>query len=795
MKFSEQWLRSWVNPNISTAEMCEQLTMAGLEVDSVVAAASAFTHVVVARVESVAKHPDADKLNVCQVFDGNETLQIVCGAANVRAGLNVPLAKIGAVLPGAAGGDVLEIKPAKLRGVASFGMLCSEKELGLADNAEGLLELPHDAPVGSALREYLQLDDTIIEIDLTPNRGDCLSIAGIARELGALNQCAVDEHQWQPYRLAMQESIAVEMAAPAACTHYAGRIIRNVNVTAETPLWMQERLRRAGVRSLGAIVDIPNYVMLELGQPMHAFDLDTLTNKIVVRYARDGEQITLLDGKCFTLDTETLIIADDAHVLAMAGVMGGKNSGVSASTKSIFLESAFFMPQIIAGKARSYGLHTDSSHRFERGVDPELQVHALERATELVMTICGGEVGPVTENRTAAHPQNRTPIQLREDRIARLLGIALEKSEVTDILQRLGMQVKSYSDGWLVKPPSFRFDITIEADLLEELVRVHGYNNIPRTRPNYRATMQAKTESQVTLDRVRNTLVDRGYYEAITYSFVDPGLQLLLDPQAETVALANPLSSEMSVMRSSLWPGLVQALRHNLNRQQLRVRLFETGLCFQPQAGSLPVQRPRIAGVICGEHLGKQWGESARKVDYYDIKGDVEAIIAAPGASVQFTPALHPALHPGQTARISIDGAAVGWVGALHPACLQALDIEQTTYVFELAAEAVQNGALPVFSPLSKFPEVRRDLALVVDAEVAVSALIAAIQAAASCLLQNVIVFDVYTGQGIAAGRKSIAFGLILQEFSRTLTDHEIDSEIATIVSALKQNFAATLRE
>ncbi|NNJ98740.1 MAG: phenylalanine--tRNA ligase subunit beta [Gammaproteobacteria bacterium] len=788
MKVSEQWLRTWVNPPISTEAMVDQLTMAGLEVDGTEAAAGAFTDVVVARVESVEKHPDADKLSVCQVSDGNESLQIVCGAPNVRGGLAVALARVGAVLPGD-----FRIKPAKLRGVASAGMLCSEKELGLAEQSDGILELPAEAPIGAPLRDYLELDDNVIEIDLTPNRGDCLSVAGIARELGTLNQCDVTEVIPAPYKQSIDDTFEVNIAAAEACTHYAGRVIRGVDVSAPTPVWMVERLRRSGIRSLGAVVDITNYVMIELGQPMHAFDLDQLDGRIHVRYADDSEQITLLDGKCIGLDSQTLVIADDTRPLALAGIMGGENSGVSDQTRAIFLESAFFMPEVIAGKARSFGLHTDSSHRFERGVDPQLQVHAVDRATELILAICGGEVGPVTQVVTEAHPQDRQPIDLRHERIGRVLGVKLEHDEIVDILQRLGMEVKSFNDSWMVKPPSFRFDIAIEADLLEELVRIHGYNNIPRTQPQYHAGMREMPESRQTLSRLRTSLVERGYHEAITYSFVDPNWQALLDPAHAAVELANPLSSEMSVMRTSIWPGLLQAVRHNLNRQQNRVRLFETGQVFLQGETEL-AQVERIAGVICGSLHEEQWADQSREVDFYDLKADVEALFSA-GADFDYRVDDHPALHPGQSAAIYRDGERVGWLGALHPQTLTALDLTKNAYVFELDLEAVRASHLPSFRSLSKFPEVRRDLAILVNDSVSAQAIVRCIEQASSKILQEIRIFDVYTGKGVDKGLKSVALGLILQDFSRTLTDRDIDSEIDSVVTGLNKNFAATLRE
>ena len=799
MKFSEQWLRTWVNPELPTQEMCDQLTMAGLEVDSVEPAAADFTGVVVAKVISLEKHPDADKLNICQVTDGSETSQIVCGAANVREGLLIPLAKVGAVLPAEAAGETWKIKPAKLRGIESFGMLCSEKELGLADSAEGLMELPADAPLGESLREYLQLDDTIIELDLTPNRGDCLSIAGIARELGVLNKCEVTEQLWEPYKQTITDEFSVDIQADDACTHYAGRIIKGVNVKAETPLWMLERLRRSGIRGLSPVVDITNYVMLELGQPMHAFDLQKLDRKLIVRYAANKEKITLLDGKEIELHDNTLVIADQSKVLALAGVMGGKDSAVDDTTKDIFLESAFFKPQFIAGKARSYGLHTDSSHRFERGVDTDLQVHAIERATELIREICGGEVGPVSEHKTAGHTNEVVPIHLRANQITRILGIDIPADDVTGILERLGMEVKIFSDGWLVKAPGFRFDIEIEADLLEEVVRVYGYNNIPRTRPSYHAVVQAQNEAKNALNSLKKCLVSRGYYEAISYSFVDPKWQKILAPDTTTIALANPLSSEMSVMRTTILAGLLSGLKHNVNRQQTRVRLFETGLCFTPETELSGVegitQEPMFSGVICGDIHQEQWSEDTRKVDFFDIKSDVEALLAYSAEETVFEVAENPVLHPGQSACMKQNNEIIGWVGALHPQVQKALDIDPRVYVFELKQSAIAENSIPAFSALSRFPEVRRDLAVLVDEAVAVGEMLVAIKAVSSELIKEIQIFDIYRGKGVEEGRKSVAFGLILQEFSRTLTDQEVDAEFERIVSTLNKQFAATLRE
>jgi phenylalanyl-tRNA synthetase beta chain len=528
---------------------------------------------------------------------------------------------------------------------------------------------------------------------------------------------------------------------------------------------------------------------------MHAFDLGTLEGGIEVRFAKNNEKITLLDGKCIELDSNSVVIADKSRALALAGIMGAEGSGVSDDTTSIFLESAFFMPEIIAGKARGYGLHTDSSHRFERGVDPQLQVKAIERASELVLSICGGFAGPVIERTTDAHPGEREAITLRQARITRLLGIEMQSSEVETILERLGMTVTSTADGWLVKPPSFRFDIAIEADLLEELVRIYGYNNIPRSQPSYQGSMKEQTECLNPISALRSALVNRGYFEAITYSFVDPKWQQIIDPEGKTVALANPLSSEMSTMRTTLWPGLLQAVRHNLNRQHQRVRLFEAGMCFTEGNNSLPEQVNMISGAICGDLQPEQWSGSSQQVDFYDLKGDVEALLALTGKSYSYEAAQHPALHPGQSARISSDGNVVGWLGALHPEVMKKLDIEQTVYIFEIGLDAAKVATLPTFSPLSRYPEVRRDLAIVVDENVTAQAIQGCIEEVSSELLQNVQLFDIYTGKGVDTGRKSVALGLILQDFSRTLTDQDVETEVEKVVSTLKQKFAATLRE
>jgi phenylalanyl-tRNA synthetase beta chain len=791
MKFSEQWLREWVNPAVDSDTLSAQLTMAGLEVDAMAPVAGAFTGIVVGEVLAVAPHPDADKLRVCQVNVGAETLTIVCGAANVRAGLRVPAALIGAVLPGD-----FRIKKSKLRGVESFGMLCSAKELGLAETSDGLLELPGDAPVGTDIRAYLQLDDVTFELGLTPNRGDCLSIAGVAREVGVINRCAVTVPSMAAVAAACAETFPITVTATADCPRYVGRVIRSINPQAATPAWMVERLRRSGVRSLGPAVDITNYLLLELGQPMHAFDLGKLHGGIEVRRARAGETLVLLNGSQVELDSETLVIADGKGAQAMAGVMGGEATAVGDATVDIFLESAFFAPQAIVGRARRYGLHTDSSHRFERGVSPLLQREAMERATALFVQITGGVPGPVTEVLHETELPQRAAMTLRPSRIQRVLGIELPRAEVNDILARLGLDVAADGDNWRVTAPAWRFDIAIEEDLIEELARIHGYDQLPSTRPVAAMQMDAVGEGLLGLEQLRRLLVARGFQEAITYSFVAPDVQKMLAPELEPLALANPISAEMAVMRTTLWAGLVQALVYNANRQQGRVRLFESGLRFLPGPDGLRQERA-IAGLVYGTVQPEQWGETARPVDFFDLKADVEAILALAGVNGQarFVAAPHPALHPGQSARIDLDGSPLGWIGALHPTVADRLDLAAAALVFELALEPLLQGRLPRFRELSRFPAVRRDIAVVVDNSQPVDAVLAVIRRSAPDTLQELKLFDLYTGKGIDSGRKSLALGLTLQADSRTLTDSEVDAALGNILAALKAELGATLRD
>ncbi|AKJ99254.1 phenylalanine--tRNA ligase subunit beta [Pseudomonas sp. MS646] len=792
MKFSEQWLRGWVSPQVSRDELVARLSMAGLEVDSVAPVAGAFSGVVVGEVLSTEQHPDADKLRVCQVSNGAETFQVVCGAPNVRPGLKIPFAMIGAELPGD-----FKIKKAKLRGVESNGMLCSQAELQIGEGNDGLMELAVDAPVGQDIREYLSLDDASIEVDLTPNRGDCLSLAGLAREVGALYATAVTRPVVAPVPAVHDEVRSVEVLAPSACPRYLGRVIRNVDLSKPTPLWMVERLRRADVRSIDAAVDITNYVMLELGQPLHAFDLAEINGGIRVRMAEEGEKLVLLDGQEVSLRSDTLVIADHSRALAIAGVMGGEHSGVSTTTRDVFLESAFFDQIAVAGKARSYGLHTDASHRYERGVDWQLAREAMERATGLLLEITGGEAGPIIETVSEQHLPKIAPVTLRAQRISQMLGMDMDASEVERLLSGLGLGISADGAGqWRVEVPSHRFDISLEVDLIEELARLYGYNRLPVRYPQARLAPQAKAEARSGLPELRRLLVARGYQEAITYSFIDPRQFELFSPGVEPLLLANPISNDMAAMRSSLWPGLVKSLQHNLNRQQDRVRLFESGLRFVGQLDGLK-QEPMLAGVVCGSRLPEGWAQGRDGVDFFDVKADVEAVLGFAGALDAFTfvPGKHPALHPGQTARIERDGREVGYVGAIHPELSKTLGLDRPVFVFELILAEVALGKMPKFQELSRFPEVRRDLALLADREVAASAVLDVIRENAGEWLTDLRLFDVYQGKGIDPHRKSLAVGLTWQHPSRTLNDDEVNTATQNILTSLETRLNATLRK
>ena len=794
MKLSNAWLREWVNPDLTAQQLADQITMAGLEVDAVEPVAGEFSGVVVGEIIGCEQHPDADKLRVCQVKghpDGD--MQVVCGAPNARVGIKIPFALVGAKLPGD-----FKIKKAKLRGVESFGMLCAQTELELGDDSDGIWELPEDAVTGTDLREYLQLDDSTIEVDLTPNRSDCLGVAGIAREVGVLNRCEVTPPAIEPVAPAIDDSLQVSLLAEDACPRYVGRVIRNINIDAETPLWMQERLRRSGLRSIDPVVDVTNYVLLELGQPMHAFDLAKLNGGIKVRMAEQGEKLTLLDEQEVELKDDTLLIADEKGPLAIAGIMGGLDSSVTKSTQDIFLESAFFSPLAIAGKARSYGLHTDSSHRFERGVDYRLQEKAVERATQLLLDIVGGEPGPVhLREVTEAMPAERN-ITLRRQRVSGGLGIEMSDAEIVEIITRLGLEkIGEDGEGWTFLVPSFRFDISIESDLLEELARVYGYNRIPSVALKASLDIVPRAEAAVAQSRLEQTLLSRGYQEAITFSFIDSDASAKFDPEVEPVALQNPISAELSVMRTNLMAGLVKALQYNLNRQQDRLRLFETGLRFVPGKEGEALQQERmIAGLIYGTRQPEGWTGSKDLVDFYDIKADVEAMLAHYEAEAEFTfaPAKHPALHPGQCAELLRNGKPVGVLGALHPELQKAYDLPKSAFLFELSLDGLGQAVIPAFTPLSKFPEVRRDLAVLADVDTPVGQLAESAVKAAGEFLTDFNIFDVYQGKGIDFNRKSVAMGLTFQHPSRTLNDEEINAAVQAVVSELEQKYNASLR-
>ena len=795
MKFSESWLREWVNPQLSTNDLAEQISMAGLEVDGIEAIAGEFSGVVVGHVVECGRHPEADKLQVTKIDIGTgELLDIVCGAANCRQGLKVAVATVGAVLPGD-----FKIKAAKLRGQPSNGMLCSLSELGMAESSDGIIELPQDAPLGVDIRVYLQLDDKAIEVDLTPNRADCLGLMGLAREVGVLNQLDVTVPVIEPVAASINDQLTITLQAPKQCPKYLGRIIKNINTGAVTPLWMVEKLRRSGIRSIDPVVDVTNFVLLELGHPMHAFDLSKIEGGIVVRQAKEGETLVLLDESEVKLQTNTLLIADEHKALAMAGVFGGLHSGVTKDTTDIFLESAFFSKVEMAGIARQYGLHTDASHRYERGVDPELQHKAMERATQLLLEIVGGEVGPVVEAKSAEHLPKPAQIQLTRAKLDRILGISIATETVTEIFQRLGFAVTAANDSWQVSVPTYRFDISISEDLIEEVARVYGYNNIPNVAPVASLKMRDHAEAEISVNSLRDVLVGRGYQEAITYSFVDPKVQQVLFPAIDALVLPNPISADMSAMRLNLWPGLMQAVQYNQNRQQTRIRLFEYGLKFIPDATAEGGVRqvPVLGGVIIGSFANEHWTIAERNVDFYDIKGDVEALIAMTSASQEFGFAKgeHSALHPGQTASITRNGQPVGFVGALHPEAERKLGIKGKAYLFEIELAAFGAKHIVLAQEVSKYPANRRDLAIVVKSDVRFSDILATIRKVGGNQLVDLKLFDVYTGQGIADGMKSLAIALTLQDKARTLEDKDIQLVISSVVQTLGEEFNATLRD
>jgi len=792
MKFSENWLRELVAIDADRAALVHALTMSGLEVEEVTPLGDGLEGVVVAEIVEATKHPEADRLQVCKVDAGQgEPLQIVCGAPNARVGIRVPLATVGATLPGG-----IQIKAAKLRGVESYGMLCSAKELGIDADASGLLELPSDAPVGKPLAEYMGLPDASIELKITPNRPDVLGLHGLAHDVAALFGSQVKAIGTTDAPVTSSAFRSVRLDAGADAPRYLGRVIEGVDATARSPLWLAERLRRSGIRPISAIVDITQYVMLELGHPMHAFDNDTLSGTIVVRHADVGEPLKLLDGSEATLDPSFVVIADEAHALAVGGVMGGLDSRVTDTTRNIFLEAAHFAPSAIMGRARKLGLHTDASHRYERGVDPALPKRAMERATELILAIAGGKAGPVTVAERLEDLREHAPVLLRHARLRRVLGIEVAANEVARIFTALGMGVVEVADGWRITPPSSRFDIEREEDLIEEVARIHGYERIPTHVPAGEIALRAEPEARLTEMSLRDQLAARGYFEAVTLSFVSADLLKTWGVDKDQVPLANPLSADLAVMRTSLLPGLVEALRHNRARQQDRVRLFEVARSFHATGGA-PDEIGRVAVVASGGARAEQWGEASRTVDFFDLKGDLDALVAHTGEPARWsvdTADLPSWLHPGRGARVLRDGHQAGFLGALHPALAKALDLGPDVHVMELALEPILARRLPSASRVARFPAVRRDIAVELPEEVSWASVEAAVRGALGEVLTEIRLFDRYAGKGIDEGRKSLAMGLILQDASRTLTDDDADARVAEAVGALEKTCKARLR-
>ena len=790
MRFSLNWLKKWVDLDLGTDELVDRLTASGLEVESVTPVAADFSDIVVAQIIACGPHPDADKLQVCSIDYGEaEPVQVVCGAPNARTGIKIPLARVGAVI-----GEDFKIRKAKLRGVESFGMACSARELGLSDDHSGLMELPQDAPLGMDLRDYLELDDQAIEVELTPNRADCLSIQGIAQDVSASCKARLRVLEVKPVEITIDDSIEVTLEHPEDCPRYVGRIIRGIDPTASTPLWMVEALRRSGVRSINATVDVTNYVLMELGQPMHAFDLDKLQGNITVRRGRAGESLELLDGKQVDLDDSMLAICDQAGPVAIAGIMGGLHSGVTDKTKNILFESAYFKPSTISGKARELGLHTDASHRYERGVNPRGQVRAIERITALLLDISGGEAGPLVHAVSESHVPVQNQVCLRHARLNRVLGVELDVQEVTRILEDLRMQPDFRDGSWAVTAPSDRFDIEIEEDLIEEVARIFGYDNIPAALPAGELDPGVVSEGCVSLQNIRQALCAAGYQEAINYSFTSHSQLGRFGMDENVLPLANALSADLEVMRTALLPGLMETVSRNLRRQHDSVRFFETGTVFI-QEDSLTESR-RVAAVACGRAVPEQWGMDSRKTDFFDLKGDLEAMLSLRGESgeVAFRHTELPWLHPGQAAMVSVEGIDIGWAGCVHPAILRQLEIKDPVLAFELDLDILSKREIPNAKNISRFPSVRRDLALLVPEKISFAEIRRNVIDLSGDLLTNLILFDLYSGQNVEKGYKSLAIGLILQNVSCTLTDEVVDSLVQNVVQGLEKRLDAQLR-
>lgn len=793
MKFSESWLREWVNPDLSTQELAHKLSMAGLEVDAIHAVAGKFDGVIAAKILQCTPHPDADRLQVCQVDRGQgQPLQIVCGAPNARPGIIVPLAQVGAYLP-----NDFRIESRKLRGIASEGMLCSGKELGLNDTGQGLLELPEESIIGEDLNTLLKTQDVSIELDLTPNRGDCLSVRGVARETSVLCSLPMKPPKVNRVKPQIDDKLKINLHAPQACPSYVGRIIKGVRCDGESPLWLQEKLRRSGLRPLNPIVDVTNLLLLELGQPMHAFDLDKLSGEIHVRMAQAGEKCLLLDDNEYELQADSLVIADNDAVVALAGIMGGSATAVTSDTQDIFLESAYFSPLAVAGKGRKYGIHTDSSHRFERGVDWQLQEMAIERATEIIMQIAGGQPGPTLIEKQSGHLPKAAKITLRASQVNKVLGITLEDEKIESICRNLGFDISRSGEGtWQVVAPSYRHDINIEVDIIEELARIHGYDNIPSAATPTVIAIKGNREEVTSPDAIADLLIHRGFKETINYSFVDEKTSRQLDPENPLLFLANPLSAEMSVMRNSLWTGLVHSASHNLRRQQARVQIFEIGLIFQPSGDDIK-QEQVVSGLVAGKAYPEQWNNPKEKMNFYHLKGHIQALLGLTGRLEDFIfkPRQHPALHSGQSAEISLDGQTVGTMGRLDPTLQRKLGFDDDIFVFELAMWVFDQCRVPKFSEYSKFPLVRRDLALLIDETVSAQQVLDVVNKQLGQNISALNIFDVYQGKNMPKGKKSIAVGITLQDLERTLTDSEVESLQADLISTLEREIGATLRE
>jgi len=790
MLFSVNWLKKWVNIDLPADELAVKLTASGLEVDTVEPVASVFTDIVVAEIVACEAHPNADKLQICSIDTGeSEPAQVVCGAPNARPGIRIPLARVGASI-----GEDFKIRKAKLRGVESFGMACSARELGLSDDHSGLMELPSDAPLGMNLRDFLALDDHAIEVELTPNRADCLSIRGLAQDVSASCNASLVMPEIEPVPARITDTIAVKLGAAEDCPRYVGRIIRGIDPTAATPLWMVEALRRSGIRSISATVDATNFVLMELGQPMHAFDLDRLKGDISVRRGLEGETLELLDGKQVDLDDSLLAICDESGPVALAGIMGGLDSGVTDATRNILLESAYFKPSTISGKARDLGMHTDASHRFERGVDPQGQVRAIERITALLLDIAGGEAGPLIHESAEDHLPKQNRVSLRHARLNRVLGVDLEADDVSLILKNLRMSPE-FSDGvWTVTAPSDRFDIEIEEDLIEEVARIFGYDNIPAALPAGELDPGVISEQQVSLRNIQQAMCAAGYTEAINYSFTSRNLLSQFSMDEHVLPLANPLSADLEVMRTALLPGLMETLSRNLRRQQDRVRLFETGTVFD-QEETLK-ESSHIAAVACGSFLPEQWGVSSRSVDFYDVKGDLESMLSLRGESgeIKFRNVNLSWLHPGQAAMVSIEETDIGWIGSVHPSILKQLEIKGPVLAFEVDINILSKREIPHTKTISRFPSIRRDLALIVPENVTFAEIRNNVIDLSGDLLTNLVLFDLYSGHNVEKGYKSLAIGLILQNVSCTLTDEVVDSLVQNVVQGLEKQLDAQLR-